>query len=374
MKPHLNYYFLFFAALLLFLGELFLATLSAPASMQIFGNTNYYIFHQLAAIGIGLVLAVVAYKIPLNFLKKVSLPLLLANAAVMISVFIPFLGSKFWGAKRWITLWGVSLQPSEFIKITAVLYLAAWLSTKISDHHKKGWAGFTQKFYYNFTKIYVPFLCLLGGISVILFFQKDMSTLGIIVLSLGAVYFAAGTPIWHTILSFVSGAVSALILIKIEPYRMERFLVFLHPDTDPLGIGFQLRQSLLAIGSGGIFGKGLGMSTQKFGFLPQAMGDSVFAIIGEETGMVGCAILIILFLLFFWQGIKIATHANDKFMRLTAVGIVVWFAAQTFTNIASAIGLWPLAGIPLPFFSYGGSHIMAELMAIGLLLNISKNS
>lgn len=373
MHRHLNYYFLFFAALLLAGGSIFLATLSAPASMQVFGNTNYYIFHQLIAIGIGLVLALVVFKIPLHFIKKMALPLLALNVVLLIIVFLPILGTTHWGARRWINFFGMSLQPSEFLKITAVLYVAAWLSTKFTEHHRRGLVAFAQKTWQHFIKIYVPFLFFLGGLSVFLYFQKDMSTLGIIIFSLLAVYFAAGTPLWHTIVSFLGGAGGAFILIKIEPYRMQRFLVFLHPDTDPLGIGFQLRQSLLAIGSGGIFGNGLGMSTQKFGFLPQAMGDSVFPILGEELGMVGLALIILVFLLLFWQGIKIAKNSTDKFGKLAAVGLTVWLAAQTFMNIASSIGFWPLAGIPLPFFSYGGSHIMAELAAIGLLLNISKN-
>ncbi|HLD70264.1 MAG TPA: putative peptidoglycan glycosyltransferase FtsW [Negativicutes bacterium] len=373
MRRGINYYFLLLAALLLGAGSLFLATLSAPASMQAFGNTSYYIFHQLIAIGIGLVMALIAFKIPLHFLKKMSLPLLALNVVLLIIVFLPILGTTHWGARRWISFFGMSLQPSEFLKITAILYLSAWLSTKFSENHKRGLAALAKKTWQHFIKIYLPFLFLLGTISAFLYFQKDMSTLGVIILSLLAVYFAAGTPLWHTVLSFLGGAGGALLLIKIEPYRMQRFLVFLHPDTDPLGIGFQLRQSLLAIGSGGIFGKGLGMSIQKFNFLPQAMGDSVFPIIGEELGIVGCAAIIILFLLFFWQGIKIAKNSTDKFGKLAAMGIVVWLSAQTFMNIASSVGFWPLAGIPLPFFSYGGSHIMAELAAVGLLLNISKN-
>lgn len=372
MRKGINYYFLFFAAGLLATGSLFMATLSAPASMQAFGNTNYYILHQLAAVGIGLVAGLAMFFIPLGFLKKISLPLLIVTMIAMAGVFMPFFGTKIWGASRWITIFGVSVQPSEFLKIAAILYLSTWLSKKFTHEKRRGLKAFAQQNWHNFIKIYIPFLCLLGILLALLYFQKDMSTLGVIILSLVAIYFAAGTPLWHTALSIVGGAGGAFLLIRMAPYRMQRFLVFLQPDMDPLGIGFQLRQSLLAIGSGGIFGKGLGMSTQKFGFLPQAMGDSVFPILGEEIGIVGCAILIGLFLLLFWQGIKIAKNSTDQFGKLVAIGITVWFCAQTFTNIASSIGFWPLAGIPLPFFSYGGSHIVAELMAIGLMLNISR--
>ena len=163
-------------------------------------------------------------------------------------------------------------------------------------------------------------------------------------------------------------------MVKFEPYRLDRWLIFLHPNVDPMGKGRQLSQSLISLGSGGVFGKGLGMSAEKFGALPAAMSDSIFAIIGEEFGIVGCVILIAIFILFFWMGIKIYKNSNDKFSKMTAVGIVVWITLQAFVNMASSAGIFPLSGIPLPFFSYGGSHLVTELIGVGLLLNISKNT
>jgi cell division protein FtsW len=163
-------------------------------------------------------------------------------------------------------------------------------------------------------------------------------------------------------------------LIKFEPYRLDRWLIFLHPNADPLGKGFQLRQSLISLGSGGVFGKGLGMSVQKYGFLPQAMSDSIFAIIGEETGAIGCIALIAIFILFFWLGLQISKNSNDKFSKMTSIGIVFWITLQAFINISSVAGIFPLTGVPLPFFSYGGSHLVVELIGVGLLLNISKNT
>lgn len=373
MKRHINYFFLILSTALALSGMLFLAALSGPASMQIFGNTNYYIFHQLIAFGIGLATFLVMLKIPLHFLKKISFFLLFANVILLVIVFVPFFGLKFWGANRWINIWGLTLQPSEFFKITAILYLSAWLSEKFSQHERSGWAAKTQKGYHNTINVFLPFLLLLGVSMAILLFQKDMSTLAIVVASLLAVYFAAGTPLWHTATTAGMLVTGAALAIKLTPYRLQRLLIFLNPEADPLGAGFQLKQSLLALGSGGIFGKGLGMSTQKFGFLPQAMSDSVFAIIGEELGIVGCSTLVIVFLLFFWQGIKISRNSTNKFSKLTAVGLSTWIMVQMFMNVASTMGLWPLSGIPLPFFSYGGSHLIAEMAAVGLLLNISKN-
>ena len=373
MKRNINYYFLGFSSALIVFGMLFLANLSAPESLQFFGNTNYYLFHQFYALLIGLALGVIAFKVPIRFIKKVAPFLLFANLILLILVFMPFFGVKFLGAKRWVNLFGIVVQPSEFFKVTSILYLSAWLSEKFSESQKKGIIQRARDSYENFIKAFLPFLILLLVSSTILLFQKDLGTLGIIIASLIAIYFAAGTPLWHTIITVIGGIAGGLIFIRIEPYRVHRFLVFLNPETDPLGIGFQLRQSLLAVGSGGIFGKGWGLSIQKFG-LPQAMSDSVFAIFAEETGLIGCFILISLFILFFWQGIQIAKKSNDKFSKMASVGIMTWLITQAFMNIASNVGLFPLTGIPLPFFSYGGSHLITEMISIGILLNISKNT
>jgi cell division protein FtsW len=373
MKRAINYYFLCLAIFLTAFGLLFLSTLSAIASLQVFGNTNYYLFHQLIALAIGVACGLIFFAIPLHVLKKMTPILFFVNILALVVVFLPIIGTKFWGASRWISIGNNTFQPSEFFKITTILYLSAWLSNKFSNSSRKGWAGLAKKGYDTFTKVYVPFLIFLGIISVIFFLQKDISTLGIISVALIAIYFAAETPLWNTVLTIAAGIGGVFALIKIEPYRAQRLLTFLHPNQDPLGMGLQLKQSLIALGSGGFFGKGLGMSTQKFGFLPQAMSDSMFAILGEETGIIGCVILIILFLFFLWLGFKIANASTDRFSKLTAIGITTWIVFQAFVNIASTIGLFPLSGIPLPFFSYGGSHIIAEMIGVGLLLNISKN-
>lgn len=356
-------------------GILFLATLSAPSSLRQFGNTNYYLFHQLLyGLLPAVIMGFIAFKIPLRFLKKAAPWLVFLNLFALVLVFLPFLGSQFWGAKRWLNFGFTTIQPSEFLKITAILYLSAWISNRMSEQTQKGWINAAKKGYYNLIHIFLPFLIFLGLVSVILILQPDISTLGIISLTLVVIYFSARTPLWHTFATVASGVGALLLLIRFEPYRLDRLLIFLHPETDPLGKGFQIKQSLIAIGSGGFFGKGLGMSSQKFGYLPQAMSDSIFPIIGEELGIIGGAGLIVLFLLFFWLGLKIAKNSNDRFSKLTAVGITFWITLQAFINMASSTGIFPLAGIPLPFFSYGGSHLVAELIGLGLLLNISKNT
>lgn len=375
MKRHFNYPLFFLVAFLVGFSILFFSCLSAPASLQRFGNTGHYLFHQLIfAVLPAIIAGFVAYKISLPLLKKIAPLLLLGNLAVLFLVFVPHIGFSAGGATRWINFGFGSFQPSEFLKITAILYLSAWIASKLSEEDVSGWKNTAKKSGHNIIYILFPFMIFLGAISVALILQRDASTLGIIALTLLAIYFSAKTPIWHTLLIIIAGASSLLLLVKFETYRLNRWLIFLNPDTDPMGIGYQVKQSLISLGSGGIFGKGLGMSTQKFGFLPQAMTDSIFAIIGEETGLAGCVALIVLFILFFWMGIKIAKNSNDRFSKMTAIGIVVWITLQAFINIASVAGIFPLAGIPLPFFSYGGSHLVVELIGVGLLLNISKNT
>jgi len=377
VKKQFNYLLFFLVIILNVFGLLFLATLSVTASLKVSDSASYYFyfFHQvLYGLLPGLILGFIAFKTPIPLIKKIAPWILLANLIVLSLVFLPFFGFKFWGAKRWLNLGFASLQPSEFFKITAILYLSAWLSNRVSDVNQKGWISKAKTGYYNLLYIFIPFAVFLALISVILILQPDVSTLGVISLTLLAVYFSAKTPLWHSLSIVVGGIGALLLLIKFEPYRLDRLLIFLHPETDPLGKGFQIKQSLIALGSGGFFGKGLGMSSQKFGFLPQAMTDSVFAIMGEELGIIGCLILVALFVFFFWLGIKVARSSNDRFSKLAAIGITFWITLQAFINMASSVGIFPLAGIPLPFFSYGGSHLVTELIGIGLLLNISKNT
>jgi len=374
MKKNFNYPLFFLAVFMVGFSFLFLACLSATASMERFGNTNFYLIHQLI-FGLlpALILAFVGYKISLPLLKKWAPLLFVLNLGALFLVFLPEIGKSAGGAARWIEIGGMTAQPSESLKITAILYLAAWIASKLSETNASDWKSITKRSYHNVIYILVPFIVLLGMIAIGMYLQSDASTLGIIAITLLTLYFSAKTPLWHTLLVVFSGLSILLFLIRFEPYRLDRWLIFLHPDADPLGKGFQLRQSLISLGSGGPFGKGLGMSAQK-GVLPESMTDAIFAIIGEEMGVIGCFILIASILFFFWLGIKIARDSSDKFSKMTAIGIVVWITLQSFINISSVSGIFPLSGIPLPFFSYGGSHLAVELFAVGLLLNISKNT
>ena len=355
--------------LLIILSTLILSSVSAVFSQEKYGYPTYFLFHQIAyGLAIGIFLGFLAYKLPLSFFRKAAFVLFIANLIMLGLVFIPKFGLQSGGASRWVGVGTMSFQPAEFLKVNFILYLAAWLAslTELSSSR--------QKKAKKHNIILGAFFVIMAILSFFLILQPNVGTLGILFGIALLMYFAAGTPLWHIIFMVASGVATILVLIKIKPYIFSRFLVFLNPEIDPLGIGYQLKQSLIAVGSGGILGLGLGFSRQKFGFVPQSIGDSIFAIFAEEAGFIGASILIILFLALLWRGLAIAKRSPDKFSQLVALGITSWITIQAFVNIGVTIGILPLTGVPLPFVSYGGSHIIAELIGIGILLNISKHS
>lgn len=373
MKKYFDYPLFFLTCFLMAFGLVFLACLSSFTSLQRYGNTSYYLMHQSVLAILALVLGFIAYKIPLSFLKKWAPLFVFLSLIGLFLVFMPGIGTKIYGASRWITVAGHSFQPSEVLKITSILYLAAWVSSRLSEMGASDKKRGVIKKYHNFFHILLPFLIFLGTITMGLYLQKDATTLGIITITLFVIYFSAKTPFWHTLVILLLGLMALAILIGFTPYRLDRLSTFLNPDADPLGSSYQVKQSLISLGSGGFIGKGLGLGDQKFGRLPMAMNDAVFSVIGEELGFIGTTGIVILFCLFFWFGVKIAQRSTDNFSKLTAIGITFWITLQAFINIASAIGIFPFVGIPLPFLSYGGSHLLMEMIGIGILLNISKN-
>ncbi len=366
---------LFLIILILVFSIAFLSSLSASDSMKKYGYTYYYLWHQIQSGFLpGLLLGIAAFLIPLKTIKKWAPKLVFLNILILFAVFIPGIGARAGGANRWIDLGFINFQPSEFLKITAILYISAWIASKIlHDKAPEDWKSNEKKGYHKIIYVFAPFIVFLSLIVIGLILQKDLSTLGIIVVTLCVLYFSSKTPLWHSAFLFLVGIAGALIFIISEPYRISRVMTLLNPTANPLGSGLQITQSLMALGSGGVFGKGLGMSSVKF-FLPEARTDSIFAVMGEELGLVGCAIIILIFIALFWLGIKIIKNSNNTFGQILTIGIVFYLSLQAFINMASAAGIFPLTGIPLPFFSYGGSHLAVELMALGLLLNVSKNT
>ncbi len=346
---------------LIAVGILVLASVSASFSLQRFGTTYYFFAHQvLYGLLPGLLLGSAMFFVPLSLLKRLSLPILIFAIILVGLVFVPGLGVKSGEALRWVSLFGFSFQPSELLKPAFILYLAAWLANRIFQKNKNA--------------TFIPFAAILGAISLFLIAQPAVSTLGIITITGLVMYFFAGTPVWHTVLLLLAGLGGLFLLIKLAPYRLNRLAVFLDPSLDPLGKGYQIQQALIGIGSGGITGVGLGLSFQKFGSLPEPIGDSIFAIFAEEIGLLGAAFLIFLFLAFAWRSFIIAHRVQDPFAKNLAIGIACWITVQAFINMGAMIGMLPLTGVPLPFISYGGSALMAELIGIGILLNISKQA
>ena len=371
-----DYPLLLTSLLLIVLGILVLASASTILSYQKFHTPFYFLFHQIGyALLPGLLLGYLLFRADLQYLKKISPLLLLANIFLLGLVFVPMVGVFHGGATRWIDIGPVSFQPAEFLKLSFFLYLAAWLESKIPQKNASlGLKKFTpppQKQSFIGSNLLV-FLVILGLTGLFLVFQPNLSTFGTLFLVGTIMYFAAETPLWHSFLIACTALGSFWLLIHHVSYGASRLSIFLNPDFDPTGKGYQLKQSLIAIGSGGLWGLGLGMSRQKFGFLPESMSDTIFSIWSEEVGFIGGVLLVALFLFFLYRGIMIAKNANSKFTRLLALGITSWIFFQAVVNIGSVIRLIPPTGVPLPFISYGGSHLMAELMGLGVLLNISK--
>jgi cell division protein FtsW len=340
--------------ILTFLGLLAVADASAPQAQSYFGDGFYFVKQQLiwALIGFGALFA--ALVIDFSVWKKFASIIFVGNLILLVMVLIPGIGTKVLGARRWISFGALTIQPSELIKLSLAMYLA-----KLTDLKK-------------------PFINLIWpivAVAILVMLQPDLGTT-IIVLIIGLTQlFVAGVSILPFIASGIVGIIGGFILVVTSSYRRSRLTTFLNASTDPLNsANYHIRQVLIALGSGGIFGVGLGQGKQKYLFLPESATDSVFANIGEELGFVGGIFVIGILGFFVYKMMKIATHAPDNYSTVLATGIVAWMCAQIFLNIASMVALVPLTGVPLPFFSYGGSSLTIILFAIGVLLNISKHS
>lgn len=313
----------------------------------------------LLGVGVGAILFLAGFFIPYDFWKRIALPLFIFAVILMLFVhFSPF-GANFGGAKRWLVIGPLSLQPSEVLKFSFIVYLAAWLSSRRKDIN-------------SIEHGLLPFLLITGVIGILLMVQSDLSTLIVITSGAGFLFFMAGGKIKHIGILMILGVSAFFILALFAPYRADRIKVFLNPGYDSQDTGYHINQSLIAVGSGGLFGRGLGKGLQKFNYLPEATSDSIFAVIGEEFGLVGSSVFILMFLLLLFRGFKIASSSPDLFGRLLAGGIAIFIVVQAFLNIGAMIGLAPIMGIPLPFVSQGGTALAINLAEMGVLLNISK--
>lgn len=309
----------------------------------------------------GLFLMFVLSRLSYKTLRRFSFFFIIIAFVISLLVFVPGLGFEHGGAQRWLDLRITTFQPSELLKIAVIIYLAAWL------------AAFKNKVT-TFKWGMLPFLVIICLTGAILLNQPDIDTFLVLIASGTAMYIVAGAPWKHIVWLGLILLVASIAASFVFPYARERVVTFLNPSRDSLGASYQIQQSLIAVGSGEWFGKGFGKSIQKFNYLPEPIGDSVYAVASEEFGFAGSVGLLALFFLLAHQGLRVAARAPDVFGRLLAIGIVVMFLSQAFVNIGAMIGLIPLSGITLPFVSHGGSALLLTLAEAGILLSISRTA
>ena len=344
-------------------GLVMLSSAGVVEGNKRFGDSYYFARHQLLFGALpGLALMFALSRINYRFWEKTSWLVLIGALALLILVFVPSVGVTLNKARSWIRVFDYTFQPVEFVKLGLIIYLAAWFGGH--DDRIKNW-----------TYGLLPFFMVVGFIGVLLALQPDVGGLVVVTAIALGVYFMAGVSLRDFLIMAVVGVVAFGGLILAEPYRLDRIKTLVNPSIDPRGISYQVNQSLIAIGSGGIFGVGFQNSAQKkFGFLPEAVGDSIFAIIGEELGLVGAGATIALFLLLCFTLASIAKRTHDRFAKLYVMGMTTWIMAQAFVNIAAVSGIGPLTGIPLPFISFGGTALVALLAGLGIVFNVAKHA
>lgn len=312
----------------------------------------------LGIVGGGVAL-LLATRIHYRLYRSYALYIFLAALVATLLVFVPGLGFTYGGATRWIDVGFTTFQPAELLKLAFVIYLARWLSSSRMKLHSIRYG-------------LLPLAGLSILVGIVLLLQPDTGTFLVILATGFAMFIAAGAR-WRdiAILGVISG-IGLSVLAFFRPYVMDRLLTFLNPAADPFGSSYQIQQALIAVGSGNIFGRGFGQSVQKFDYLPEPIGDSIFAVFAEEFGFIGAFLLIALFLFFALRGLRIAARAPDQFGGLLVVGIVILIVSQSFINIGSLIGIFPLTGLPLLFVSHGGTALFFTLIGVGIILNVSR--
>lgn len=331
-----------------------LASNEAKFSSVAFNQTFFGIF-------LGSISCLLFSRIDYHLWRKHAFVIFFFSIALTLLVFAPGIGFSHGGASRWIDLGPISFQPSEILKIGFIIYLAAWIS-KAKDKIKTLNHGL------------VPFIIMLSIVGAVLLAQPDTDTYAVILFA-GLAMFLVGGGKWSHIIGVMSAILIGLFLVAyMRPYVMERFQIFFNPSSNYLTSGYQIQQSLIAVGSGQITGKGFGKSIQKFSYLPEPIGDSIFAVAAEEFGFIGSSLIILTFIFFAFKGLRIAQSAPDAFGGLLTVGIVILIMSQMFVNVGGMIGVLPLTGIPLPFISHGGTALFITLTEVGIILNISRNS
>jgi cell division protein FtsW len=357
MKFHFDYWLALSIAGLLVIGMLMVYSTTFDYGLRFFDQSSYFLRRQIVAMVIGIAGGVILMQFDYHVLRRGSVLLLLGTLAMLL--FVLLFGQAFFGARR--GLYAGSFQPSEFAKLAVILYIAHWLSSK-GDRIK------------NLTYGLVPFSVITGSVCALIVLQPDLGTSGLIAMIALTLFFLAGAELRQFAIAGAIGAVIFGILVTILPHAAERVAAYKIALRDPVQAGWHIQQSVVALGSGRFFGVGLGESAQKFGPLPAAHTDGVFAILGEELGLFGCLVVIGFMALFTWRGLITAQRARDSYGFLLAIGITSWLAIQALINMAVITAIIPFTGMPLPFLSYGGTSLAISLFAVGILLSISRDS
>lgn len=343
------------------LGLIIIYDATPVAAYHDFGDKLYYFKNQLVWATLASFALLFLAFFDYHKLLKFAYPLLSASVLLLLAVLVPGIGSKVYGARRWISIAGISFQPSEIAKLGLIFYETAVISK---------FENFKISFQDAFLVIFLPAFAVTGLVLV----QPDLGTALILAGLTLTIYFVGGGPIKHLLLALSALIVAGVGAIIFEPYRFARFNSFLDPSHDPQGASYQINQILIGLSQGGLFGVGLGGSRSKFDFIPEVQGDAIFAVFVEELGFIGALLLIALFLFIIARGIAIARNAPDLTGKVLAIGLVGLIAIQALFNLASVVALVPLTGVPLPFISYGGSSLFVIVAAIGILINIERQS
>lgn len=351
--------FVLSVALLTFLGFIIFTSASLGLLARDGVDFDTVTIKQLIGLFFGCIAFFIMSKTNYKLLKKYSFYIFIGAIFLNLLLFIPGLAVSHGGASRWMNLGFVTIQPSEFLKIAFIIYFSAWLS------------GVKEKVF-NIKYGIIPYFVILGILGLILLGQSDTDTLVVIAGTGIIMLFVAGARVKDIIILCLVLVTLLGVVVAVRPYARQRVMTFFNQSSNPQGSGYQIQQSLIAIGSGGFYGRGFGQSIQKFNYLPEPIGDSIFAVQAEEFGFIGSFGLIILFLFFLFKSIKISIRIEDDFGRLTVLGIAILIIIESFMNISSMLGIIPLSGMPLLFVSHGGTALVITLGAVGIIANISK--
>lgn len=327
-----------------------------------YGSDTYFLVRQMIWALVGGFFLLIFQAVDYHFWRRITVPLMALVLVLLVAVLVSRLGHSAYGAQRWLRLGPLPpIEPSEFGKFALVLYYADWLSRRREKVSR-------------FATGTLPFAITVMAVCALVLLQPDLGSAFVIAATAVCLFFIAGADLRHLVLGLVGGGVALGVLIVSASYRFQRITAFLDPSKDPLGIGWNTLQAEIALGSGGALGLGLGASRQKFYYLPNAYTDAIFAVIGEELGLVGTLAIILLFGLIALRGYRVALRASDSYGALLAAGVTSWLVIQALINIAVVTGTIPFTGIPLPFVSFGGSSLIVSLMAVGVLLNVSRQA